>query len=62
MNIAFTVAVLYIFYMVNSEPYVLIGAFFAFTTGELWLLANIKNNKIRQCEKECEGGVKYEEK
>ena len=49
-NIAFTVAVLYIFSAVGSEPVALIGAWFAFTTGELWLLASIKKTKIKKGE------------
>lgn len=51
MNAFFTVAVLYIFYRVGSEPTVLIGAWFAFTTGELWALASIRKNKEKNKEK-----------
>ena len=46
-NIVFTVAVLWVFLRTGSEPQVLIGAWFAFTAGELWLLAGIKREKIR---------------
>jgi hypothetical protein len=46
MNGAFAVAVLYIFLRVGSEPSTLIGAWFAFTTGELWALAGIKRKEI----------------
>lgn len=45
MNALFTVAVLYIFLRVGSEPVVLIGAWFAFTTGELWVLASIRKTE-----------------
>lgn len=45
MNALFTVAVLYIYLRVGSEPAVLIGAWFAFTTGELWALASIKKGE-----------------
>ena len=45
LNVIFTAAVLYIFLQVGSEPQVLIGAWFAFTTGELWMLASIKKKK-----------------
>lgn len=46
LNTLFTGIVLYIFLKTSNEPIVLIGAWFAFTTGELWLLANIKKHKI----------------
>ena len=45
-NVLFTAAVLWVFLRTGSEPQVLIGAWFAFTTGELWLLAGIKRKKI----------------
>lgn len=45
LNVIFTAAVLYIFLQVGSEPQVLIGAWFTFTTGELWMLASIKKKK-----------------
>ena len=44
-NMIFSAAVLYIFLRVGSEPSVLIGAWFAFTTGELWALAGIKKRE-----------------
>lgn len=40
-NILFVAAVLYVFLRVGSEPAVLIGSWFAFTTVELWSLAGI---------------------
>ena len=46
LNAAFTVAVLYIFYRVGMEPITLIGAWFGFTTVELWALAGIKKREI----------------
>ena len=52
LNIVFTSVVLYIFLEVGNEPTTLIGAFFAFTTGELWLLASIKKKKVEE-ENEC---------
>lgn len=58
LNTLFTIAVLYIFLKVGSEPQVLIGAWFGFTTGELWLLASIKKIKVKHLSKvsnvECE--------
>lgn len=48
LNIGFTVAVLYVFLRVGSEPTALIAAWFAFTTGELWLLSGIKREKLRR--------------
>lgn len=52
LNVFFTAAVLYAFLKVGSEPMTLIGCWFAFTTGELWLLANIKKSKIKKKEGE----------
>ena len=46
LNMAFTIAVLYTFLKVGSEPTVLITAWFGFTTGELWLLSGITKKKI----------------
>ena len=46
LNLAFTIAVLYTFLKVGSEPTVLIGCWFGFTTGELWLLSGITKKKI----------------
>ena len=46
LNVIFTVSVLYIFYRIGSEPTTLIGAWFAFTTVELWALAGIKKREI----------------
>lgn len=48
LNMAFTAAVLYVFLKVGSEPQVLIGSWFAFTTGELWMLSGIKKKKIKE--------------
>lgn len=48
LNAAFTVAVLFIFLKIGSEPTTLIAAFFAFTTGELWFLAGIKRREIEK--------------
>ena len=48
LNAAFTVAVLYIFYRVGTEPTTLIGAWFGFTTVELWALAGIKKREIEK--------------
>jgi uncharacterized protein with PQ loop repeat len=48
LNIIFTVAVLYVFLEVGSEPITLIGCWFAFTTGELWMLSSIKKSKVNK--------------
>ena len=48
LNTAFTSAVLYVFMKVGSEPTALVAAWFAFTTGELWFLANIKKAKEKR--------------
>jgi len=47
LNIGFTAAVLYVFIRIGNEPTALIAAWFAFTTGELWLLSGIKKEKLR---------------
>ena len=46
LNIIFTLAVLYIFYRIGTEPTALIAAWFGFTTGELWFLAGIKKKEM----------------
>ena len=47
LNVLFTAAVLYIFLRIGTEPTSLIAAWFAFTTGELWMLATITKHKIK---------------
>ncbi len=52
LNVVFTGAVFYVFLKTDgSEPQVLIGSWFAFTTTELWNLARIKQVKIRKDDK-----------
>lgn len=46
LNTMFAFTTLYVFKSTKSEPVVLIGAWFAFTGGELWLLAGIKKKEI----------------
>lgn len=41
----FTIACLKIFIVVGSEPTILIGAYFAFMSGEVWALALLKKAK-----------------
>ena len=48
LNIWFTNKVLNIYVITGTEPIVLIGAWFAFTGGELWLLSGIKKAKIKK--------------
>lgn len=52
MNIVFAGAVLYIFAESGYEPSALIGAWFAFTTGELWALSKIKRAEADKVGKE----------
>ena len=52
LNAAFTIAVLFIFYRTGLEPTALIGAWFGFTTVELWALAGIKKREIGRGEEE----------
>lgn len=47
-NFWFTDKVLTIFEKTGVEPVVLIGAVFAFTTGELWSLSKIKREEIKK--------------
>ena len=47
-NVIFTCAVLWVFLRTGSEPQVLVGAWFAFTTSELVLLAGIKKKKLEK--------------
>ena len=47
LNTGFAGAVLFTFLRVGSEPTALIGCWFAFTTGELWILAGIRKAKMR---------------
>ena len=55
LNTVFTAAVLIVFLKVGSEPTVLVTAWFAFTTGELWLLASIKKRKVGKGKDEGNG-------
>lgn len=48
LNMLFTCSVLYVFLKVGSEPITLIGCWFGFTTGELWMLASIKKTKVKK--------------
>jgi len=48
LNTGFAGAVLYTFLRVGSEPTALVAAWFAFTTGELWLLSGITREKVRR--------------
>jgi len=48
LNTIFTAAVLYVFLKVGTEPVTLIGCWFAFTTGELWMLSSIKKTKVNK--------------
>lgn len=52
MNIIFTGAVLYVFLATGNEPATLVGAWFTFTTGELWMLSSIKKTKVKKGENE----------
>jgi len=44
-NIFFAAAILAVFWHTGSEPTVLVASWFAFTTGELWALKDIKKEK-----------------
>ncbi len=61
LNTLFTAAVLYIYYKIGSEPAIIIGSWFAFTTGELWMLANIKKTEMRRYKNENKLETKADE-
>ena len=48
LNAIFAAAVLIVFWHTGSEPTVLVGSWFAFTTGELWTLSSIKKKEIEK--------------
>ena len=48
LNFWFARKVLNAFISVGSEPSMLIGAWFAFTTGELFMLSGIKKKEIKK--------------
>ncbi len=48
LNAAFAAGTLYAFVKVGEEPVTLIAAWFTFTTGELWMLKDIKKSKGRE--------------
>ena len=50
LNIVFTAVILYMVWHGRQEPAVLVGAWFAFTTGELWALSKIEQSKNKEVE------------
>lgn len=61
LNVGFAVKVFQVFSMVGSEPVVLTTAWFAFTTGELFLLSRIKGKEIKaEVEAAEDAGEQYE--
>ena len=52
MNVIFTAATLAVFAITGNEPITLIGFWFGFTTGELWILSGIKKQKLKKTD-EC---------
>jgi len=59
LNVGFTGIVLYLFMRTGHEPTALIAAWFAFTTGELWLLAGIRKKKMEGSESNAGSGDEY---
>ena len=51
LNAIFATAAMLAFILVKSEPVALITAWFAFTTGELWMLATLRGKEIKSEEK-----------
>ncbi len=60
LNVFFSAAVLVVFWHTGSEPVALIGSWFAFTTGELWLISGIKKKKMEKGENYDEAGFHQE--
>ncbi len=54
LNAAFAYKTLNVFEVTGNEPTTLIAAWFAFTTGELWILSGIKKHKTKSEVKEDE--------
>ncbi len=48
LNVLFTASVLYVFHDTGNEPSTLVGAWFAFATGELFMLSSIKKVKEKK--------------
>lgn len=45
LNVIFASAVLIVFWHTSSEPGILVGCWFGFTTTELWALSSIKKKE-----------------
>lgn len=50
LNTLFSIGVLYVFLKTSSEPSTLVASWFAFTTGELFMLSSIKKTKSKKSE------------
>ena len=61
LNIVFAVAVLLAFWHTGAEPAALVAAWFAFTTGELWMLASIKKTKVKNGKGDKEAEVEADD-
>lgn len=48
MNVLFTIAIMYLFLKTGNEPMTLVGAWFGFTTVELWSLSKIKREEVKE--------------
>ncbi|MCQ2976915.1 MAG: hypothetical protein MJ232_02765 [archaeon] len=46
LNILFTIGVFIVFCITGNEPNALVVAWFAWTTGELWMLADLKSREV----------------
>lgn len=57
MNALFCIAVLYINYRGSYVSDALIGAWFGFTTAELWGLAFIKGKEIKHTDSDCDSEI-----
>lgn len=55
LNTGFAIAILYVFLKTGSEPTVLTGCWFGFTTGELWMLSSVTKMKVKRKGEKCDG-------
>lgn len=57
LNATFTAAALWVYLRIGSEPTALIGAWFSFTTIELWQIAMIKKRKLSKAKGDEHHGI-----
>lgn len=48
LNVLFTLGIFYLFLKIGDEPMALVGAWFSFTSIELWSLSKIKRAEVKE--------------